>query len=541
MRRGWEKASANDDESEEQDDKWLSALRGAHPDGADCGCGDETAGGGNHRSANGTAVGLSPRGHLRAEDLTSKSSGCQCGMGVVACSACSVSLVLALLLTWVLSVAVGGDSETLKAGGSRQLILPPAQPASFLQPPQPALPPMESSQAGCSDLAPIPTFCAAKSERGLCEHKSVRRQCAFTCGACSEFIPPLNPPPHLPPRPRPLLPPPPLPHLPPLSVPPLPPPRQPFPAPPVPGGPRPSAECARLSNMRSIAKQYCFDDPARRAHRDECERAYLETDRGLVPCAFEGGKCSMARTEPVICPSLLHPPPSLPPPPPPLPSPFPNPPPRQPSPPVLSDLNARFRNAKPSNDLAEAGILIHMFDQTESKVHRWRGCPNHKGDSSVEGNDCQLFGDRFSASMVVKDKAVLFGGGGGIIFRPGFNKIRCSYGGDGGTRNGDGCADGSFCPSSRSALDGWCDGAPHRPRDLQNMLRWWGQHATTYNEVIVDASYMDAHLPQSIEAIISDAAVHKQFVDFYGVSPRDYPLVGFRPENVLEPFFLLGE
>ena len=155
------------------------------------------------------------------------------------------------------------------------------------------------------------------------------------------------------------------------------------------------------------------------------------------------------------------------------------------------------------------------------------------------------FGDRFSASIITGAKSPYFGGGGGIIFRPAFNRLLCAYGGDGGTKSGvgkdgvdgHGCG-GGFCTRPD---DGWCDGAPHRPRDLQNMLRWWGQHATTYNEVIVDASYMDAHLPQSIEAIISDAAVHKQFVDFYGVSPRDYPLVGFRPENVLEPFFLLSE
>ena len=74
------------------------------------------------------------------------------------------------------------------------------------------------------------------------------------------------------------------------------------------------------------------------------------------------------------------------------------------------------------------------------------------------------------------------------------------------------------------------------------MLRWWGQHGTSYNEVIVDAAYMDARLPQSIEAFLSDAggqtaSVHRQFLDFYGVNAEDYPLVRFDPGSP-EPFSL---
>ena len=100
-------------------------------------------------------------------------------------------------------------------------------------------------------------------------------------------------------------------------------------------------------------------------------------------------------------PPSPHPPPPQPPRPPPLPSPPstpppspsapppapPNPPPSPPPPPVLVQLNARYRDAQPSSDLRRAGVLLHMWDSTESKAQRWRGCPNHEGTPENEGWD----------------------------------------------------------------------------------------------------------------------------------------------------------
>lgn len=99
------------------------------------------------------------------------------------------------------------------------------------------------------------------------------------------------------------------------------------------------------------------------------------------------------------------------------------------------------------------------------------------------------FGDRFSASIIMAAKAPMFGGGGGIVFRPEFNRLVCAYGGDAGTKSGGApgpCGPGCSCPfcdPQKSLYDGWCDGAPHRPRDLGNMLRWWLDYGTNYNEV----------------------------------------------------------
>lgn len=99
------------------------------------------------------------------------------------------------------------------------------------------------------------------------------------------------------------------------------------------------------------------------------------------------------------------------------------------------------------------------------------------------------FGDRFSASIILAAKAPLFGGGGGIVFRPEFNRINCAYGGDGGTKTGgeNGCGPGCKCPfcdhETKGKYNSWCDGAPHSPEHLDDMLRGWVIGGANYNEV----------------------------------------------------------
>ena len=82
-------------------------------------------------------------------------------------------------------------------------------------------------------------------------------------------------------------------------------------------------------------------------------------------------------------------PPPLPPPTPPLPPPCPPPqPPRAPPGREIDYLNDRFRNGVPSSNLVECGVLIHMWDGTESMSQPWRGCPHHQGDRYKEGDGC---------------------------------------------------------------------------------------------------------------------------------------------------------
>lgn len=195
-------------------------------------------------------------------------------------------------------------------------------------------------------------------------------------------------------------------------------------------------------------------------------------------------------------PPMPNPPPSPPPPPPPSPFPSPPPPPSplpapppspsprpppSPPPPTVMQLNQRYLHGRPSNHLLEAGVLVHMFDQTESKAEPWRGCPDHVG-TDADGGECTLFGNRLSTSMIWSGHSGVYGGyrPGGIVLSPypEWTRVLCIYGSDGGTRHGgdfDGCGT-EFC-NKDDARDGWCDGLPHKPDKLAQVLQWFaGQH-----------------------------------------------------------------
>ena len=173
------------------------------------------------------------------------------------------------------------------------------------------------------------------------------------------------------------------------------------------------------------------------------------------------------------------------------------------------------------------------------------------GEGSTDdmaGNDCLLMGNRFSASLIWRYRSPLFSGGKGLIFRPEYARVKCSYGADGGTRGGesDGCGarDGheNWCSTPDSRRDaGWCSGRPFRPEHLENMLRGWSESVTTYNEVILDAAVHEQGLPYSVEAILDDAWVHKRFIEHfrglgYSLSEADVPLVSFDPGDGRTPF-----
>jgi hypothetical protein len=113
----------------------------------------------------------------------------------------------------------------------------------------------------------------------------------------------------------------------------------------------------------------------------------------------------------------------------------------------------------------------------------------------------------------------------------------------GGTRRGgefDGCGN-TFCDTE--SRDGWCDGTPHRPDKLRLVLEWFVTSHRDFNEVIVDATFHSTNLPWSVEAIIDDAESHRKFLAAYqhmGVTASTHPLVRFDPDNVVEPFKVVG-
>ena len=70
------------------------------------------------------------------------------------------------------------------------------------------------------------------------------------------------------------------------------------------------------------------------------------------------------------------------------------------------------------------------------------------------------------------------------------------------------------------------------------------QSSQGYNEFMVDGFFWNAHLPHSIEAIVSSPGdpqarkLHAKFIKAYGLKPSDVPLVSFNKANIDSPFAL---
>jgi len=231
-------------------------------------------------------------------------------------------------------------------------------------------------------------------------------------------------------------------------------------------------------------------------------------------------------------------------------------------------LNTRFAEGRPSSNLGDAGILFHQWDHTENLAAPWKGCPRGRARGQNEaGNDCEMFGDRFSASLIYArmqgtafptGRIPLFSrSGGGVIYKPPATRISCSYAGDGGSRSKVGGCGKVFCDNSY-AHDGWCDGRPHQPSDLETMMH---AHQTRggYNEVIVDTGFIEDMLPTSIEAIFCVACngnaaqadqardaqyvrqVRTDFMQTYGLAAdTDFPLVRLDPSDWAHPFSVVA-
>lgn len=250
-----------------------------------------------------------------------------------------------------------------------------------------------------------------------------------------------------------------------------------------------------------------------------------------------------------------RPAPTPPPPPPFLPPPPPSRPPAMPvpQPPLVHELNARFRDGKPSNDLKQVGLILRQFDATEDHEHPWRGCPHNPrhAPSAAAGEDCKMFGNRFSASIV---NAALFRSEGkirmfsldvGVIYSARVT-LNCIYGGDGGTRAKpeDGCGN-EYCDPSRSRHDSWCDGQPHRVAHVSDVLSQLQRG--NYNEVIINTKSIDDQLPQAVEAFFylrgrgaalsaqRARTVHQSFLQQYKLEESKFPLLTLDMHNLERP------
>ena len=133
-------------------------------------------------------------------------------------------------------------------------------------------------------------------------------------------------------------------------------------------------------------------------------------------------------------------------------------------------------------------------------------------------------------------------GAAGVVYSPRIT-LNCVYGGDGGTRKlpEDGCGT-EFC--DRSATDAWCNGLPHRPSHVGDMLT----HLTGsgYNEVIISTKSIDDLLPEAVEGIFylkrsiaserRARTAHADFLRRYRLSAATHPLLRLDLDNLDRPF-----
>ena len=266
---------------------------------------------------------------------------------------------------------------------------------------------------------------------------------------------------------------------------------------------------------------------------------------------------------PIASPSL---PPLLPPTLPPTPTePTPTPPPLLPPPsaPHIVDLiNARFQLGRPSNDLSEAGVILHVFDESAQQDTPW--APRYHTTAHVSASiiykDLKKREDRRSVPMPFSD--------GGLVIRPTATMISCAYPIDASSmvlhpskRNGwlSGCPD-RWCGAKSPGRS--CGFAYHHPRsawrpsDLAAMLEHhktfgdpWkppGFHSG-YNEIIIQPNVWRDHVPEVIEAFfhlknctcqnVHDVAgAHAKFLQHFHLTASQVPLLEFDPYKWDAPF-----
>ena len=214
---------------------------------------------------------------------------------------------------------------------------------------------------------------------------------------------------------------------------------------------------------------------------------------------------------------------------------------------------------------------------------RWAACSTH--DPHYD-----FLSDRLSASIIYQGKPASFTShsmetnnccgseylnAGSYVLDPFYVRLMCVYGGDGATR-------GKNCPPPRgrsdtcipacitqgydarrdnakqpwekwcdttTPTDHWCGGRPWRPEHVGKMLERDRTRIRrglpkpcelcSYNEVMVDGFYHNAHLPHAIEAWVvgptddrSHAAeLHRRFLTEYSLSEEQVPLLVYRAER----------
>ena len=227
---------------------------------------------------------------------------------------------------------------------------------------------------------------------------------------------------------------------------------------------------------------------------------------------------------------------------------------------VVAMINDRFVGAQPSNDLAAAGVLVHNFDEISNGYEPWLPCSG--------GGCARKFSDRFPCSIIYQGMTNMYKPtNGGFVIAPLGARVLCSYSRDGLTMTsakvcpiptpadcipGCGHAPYEWCPEAKPWRCAW---PPHK---MDEMLRNHKQfNARDHNEVVLDARAWTERLPMTIQLVwylekgnaiddmkqVQDLSraktnaedVHRRFLQAFGITGSDVPLVSFNPTRAL-PF-----
>lgn len=300
----------------------------------------------------------------------------------------------------------------------------------------------------------------------------------------------------------------------------------------------------------------------------QCETGYVlqAAPRGnFRRCVYAAGMCVLHNgpavpcvpfTPPSASPSLSPSPPlpspplplPAPPPPPPSPSPppLPRPPPHPPPPlsPLAQMLNLRFRNANPSNDLREAGVLVRGFDASSDPQRPWLPCAS---------GWCAHHGDHLSASIVYPGHAETYGSAG-LVVDPTEVEVRCIFPRDGGTQGTPGgCKNAcGLRPDARNP-GVCCYYPPHLNVMFEVMAadRSCSRRCTPggMNEVVLAPERWSANMPRTLLAFFVKPdmdrtgdereyvkKLRRQFVLQYGLSEADVPILLYDQHDRLTPW-----
>ena len=179
-------------------------------------------------------------------------------------------------------------------------------------------------------------------------------------------------------------------------------------------------------------------------------------------------------------------------------------------------LNSRFANGVPSNDIAQAGVLVRQFDTLDDPGRPWRPCPT-EGPNSW----CKQFSDRWATSIISNDARVMYfeteandargsSGVGGLVLSPDV-QIYCAYANDGNSMDqnkvctplgGDGiCIPGCYSKGE------WCHEVKREwlcsypPSQLEDALEAHiRRDADKNNEIVVATSSVVDALPGAVMA-----------------------------------------